>query len=145
MKNEQYNELKAIVDSIENVDKELIDTKQLVSRINMIFGIPNYSGLFDNVYFDEMFRNNEFKKIQTPENLEIRYTGVDSMKFKVEDAPIHMNYTGTPNGYWGEATNPLNTEISSTSIPIYNNETNSTSGELRSIYATCNETVEDTI
>lgn len=125
MKNEQYNELKAIVDSIENVDKELIDTKQLVLRINEIFGIPNYNGMFDNVDFNEMFRNNEFKKIQIPENLELRYTGVDGMKFKVEDEPMHMNYTGTPNGYWGETTN-------------------STSGELQSIYAT-NNVEEDAI
>jgi hypothetical protein len=126
MKKEQYNELKAIVDSIENVDKELIDTKQLVLRINEIFGAPNYNGLFDNVDFDEMLRNNPFKKIQVPENLEIRYTGVDGMKFKVEDEPMHMNYTGTPNGYWGEATD-------------------STSGELQSIYCTCNEVEEDTV
>lgn len=126
MKNEQYNELKAIVDSIENVDKELIDTEQLVLRINEIFGIPNYNGLFNNVDFDEMLRNNEFKRPQIPENLEIRYTGVDSMKFKVEDEPMHMNYTGTPNGYWGGET------------------TNSTSGELQSIYVT-NNVEEDTI
>lgn len=127
MKIEQYNELKAIVDSIENVDKELIDTKQLVLRINEIFGVPNYNGLFDNVDFNEMFRNNEFKKIPTIEDLEIRYTGVDGMKFKVEDAPMHMNYTGTPNEYWGGET------------------TNSTSGELQSIYATSNEVEEDTV
>lgn len=126
MKKEQYNELKAIVDSIENVDKELIDTKQLVLRINEIFGAPNYNGLFDNVDFDEIFRKNEVKKPQIPENLEIRYTGVDGMKFKVEDAPMHMNYTGTPNGYWGETTS-------------------STSGELQSIYCTCNEVEEDAV
>ena len=127
MKNEQYNELKAIVDSIENVDKELIDTKQLVLRINEIFGNPNYNGMFGSVDFNEMFRNNEFKKIQIPKNLEIRYTGVDGMKFKVEDSPLEINYTGTPNGYWGGET------------------TNSTSGELQSIYATSNEVEEDTV
>lgn len=126
MKNEQYNELKAIVDSIENVDKELIDTKQLVLRINEIFGIPNYNGLFDNVDFNEMFRNNEFKKPQIPESLEIRYTGVDGMKFKVNDDPSKTNYAGMPNGYWGGET------------------TNSTSGELQSIYAT-NNVEEDAI
>jgi hypothetical protein len=126
MKNEQYNELKAIVDSIENVDKELIDTKQLVLRINEIFGIPNYSGWFDNVDFDGLFRNNEFKKPQIPENLEIRYFGVDGMKFKVGDDPCKINYTGTPSGYWESRT------------------TNSTSGELQSIYAT-NNVEEDAI
>lgn len=125
MKIEQYNELKAIVDSIENVDKELIDTKQLVLRINEIFGVPNYNGMFDNVDFNEMFRNNEFKRPQIPENLEIRYYGVDGMKFKVNDDPSKTNYVGTPNGYWGETTN-------------------STSGELQSIYAT-NNVEEDTI
>lgn len=126
MKNEQYNELKAIVDSIENVDKELIDTKQLVLRINEIFGVPNYNGMFDSIDFNEMFRNNEFKRPQIPENLEIRYYGVDGMKFKVEDEPMHMNYTGTPNGNWGGET------------------TSSTSSELQSIYAT-NNVEEDTI
>lgn len=126
MKNEQYNELKAIVDSIENVDKELIDTKQLVLRINEIFGNPNYSGWFDNVDFNEMFRNNEFKKPQVLENLEIRYTGVDGMKFEVNDDPSKTNYTDIPNGYWGGET------------------TNSTSCELQSIYAT-NNVEEDAI
>ena len=126
MKIEQYNELKAIVDSIENVDKELIDTKQLVLKINEIFGNPNYNGLFDNVDFNEKFRNNEFKRPQIPENLEIRYTGADGMKFKVEDGPLEINYTGTPNENWGETTS-------------------STSGELQSIYATSNEVEEDTV
>jgi hypothetical protein len=37
-----------------------------------------------------------------------------------------MNYTGTPNGNWGETTS-------------------STSGELQSIYATSNEVEEDTV
>lgn len=126
MKNEQYNELKALVDSIENVDKELIDTKQLVLRINEIFGNPNYNGLFDNVDFNEMFRNNEFKRPQIPENLEIRYLGVDGMKFKVNDDPGKTNYTDIPNEYWESGT------------------TNSTSGELQSIYAT-NNVEEDAI
>lgn len=125
MKKEQYNELKALVDSIENVDKELIDTKQLVLRINEIFGNPNYNGLFDNVDFSEMFRNNEFKRPQIPENLEIRYFGVDGMKFKANDDPGKSNYEAIPNGYWGETTS-------------------STSGELQSIYAT-NNVEEDAI
>ena len=113
MTQKQYDELVKLMDSIEFIDKELINDNKFITKINEILNInpilnpyPLYPNGGDKrqcpepyespvIRYDGVDNKYDPYKINIPE--EYKFTGVDKMKYVTKDEPVTTHtYSQSP-------------------------------------------------